>query len=265
MIPENKIAIIKENVISKWQKRNLELVKRMSEKVEKEKQRRYFELHKHKKNSMERLDLIKQSFSLECVMQNQKREEIKNKNDEKLKNNTNIYTYYIFHSGNSSESIEQCLQKRKQWKLYEKDISYSDHFEYPNLLWSHYSKKINFSQFSRHRPANMKEMTNHFEKHRELSNKLLLFENLMSYCENKNKDILSFVPVTFPLQYEGDKFIRDWNCFVNVFNNIEKYINIKTTYQKYRDIYLLLNLKEKLVTELIFIFQILIMQEEIYG
>ena len=82
-IQENKIAIIKENVISKWQKRNFELVKRMSEKVEKEKQRRYFELHKHKKNSMERLDLIKQSFSLECVMQNQKREEIKNKNDEK--------------------------------------------------------------------------------------------------------------------------------------------------------------------------------------
>ena len=238
-IQENKIAIIKENVISKWQKRNLELVKRMSEKVEKEKQRRYFELHKHKKNSMERLDLIKQSFSLECVMQNQKREEIKNKNDEKLKNNTNIYTYYIFHSGNSSESIEQCLQKRKQWKLYDKDISYSDHFEYPNLLWSHYSKKINFSQFSRHRPANMKEMTNHFEKHRELSNKLLLFENLMSYCENKNKDILSFVPVTFPLQYEGDKYIRDWNCFVNVFNNIEKYINIKTTYQKYRDIFII--------------------------
>ena len=28
-----------------------------------------------------------------------------------------------------------------------------------------------------------------FEKHRELSNKLLLFENLMAYCENKNKDL----------------------------------------------------------------------------
>ena len=99
-IPSNNIPIIKENVISKWQKRNLELVKRMSEKVEKEKQRRYFELHRHKKNSMERFDLIKQSFSLECVMQSQKKEEIKNKDDEKLKNNRNIYTYYIFHSGN---------------------------------------------------------------------------------------------------------------------------------------------------------------------
>ena len=190
----NESSPVKENIISKWHNRNLELVKRMSQKVERDRAKKYYDLHKHKKTSMERLDLIKQSFNIECQLSLQKKkEETLNKEDEKIKKNNNIYTYYIFRDGNSSESIEQCLEKRIQWKLYEKNISYCDYFEYPNLLWSHYSRNIDFSQFSKHRPTNMKEMTNHFEKHRELSNKLLLFENLMAYCENKNKDLLSFV------------------------------------------------------------------------
>ena len=80
----------------------------MSEKVEKEKQRRYFELHKHKKNSMERLDLIKQSFSLECVMQNQKNPSIKytNNKDPVIQGRTQAQSkilnqyryYYYFHN-----------------------------------------------------------------------------------------------------------------------------------------------------------------------
>ena len=236
----NESSPVKENIISKWHNRNLELVKRMSQKVERDRAKKYYDLHKHKKTSMERLDLIKQSFNIECQLSLQKKkEETLNKEDEKIKKNNNIYTYYIFRDGNSSESIEQCLEKRIQWKLYDKNISYCDYFEYPNLLWSHFSRNIDFSQFSKHRPANMKEMTNHFEKHRELSNKLLLFENLMAYCENKNKDLLSFVPVTFPIQYEGDNYIRDWNCFVRIFNNIENYISIKNATKKYRDVFLI--------------------------
>ena len=100
----NEINPIKETITSKWHNRNLELVKRMSKKVERDKIKKYYDLHKHKKTSMERLDLIKQSFSLECQMSLQKKkEESLNKEDEKIKKNNNIYTYYIFHNGNSSE------------------------------------------------------------------------------------------------------------------------------------------------------------------
>jgi hypothetical protein len=70
---QNESLPVKENLISKWHNRNLELVKRMSKKVERDKAKRYYDLHKHKKTSMERLDLIKQSFSLECQLSIQKK------------------------------------------------------------------------------------------------------------------------------------------------------------------------------------------------
>ena len=68
-------------------------------------------------------------------------------------------------------------------------------------------------------------MANHFEFHNELSNKLNMFSNMMIYCENKNLNVLNFLPLTILIQYERTGFIRQFNNFSRIFNNIELYLS----------------------------------------
>ena len=68
-------------------------------------------------------------------------------------------------------------------------------------------------------------MVNHFEFHNELSNKLNMFSNMMIYCENKNLNVLNFLPLTILIQYERTGFIRQFNNFSRIFNNIESYLS----------------------------------------
>ena len=44
----------------------------------------------------------------------------KDNNEGKSSSINETYYYEIIHGGNSSEVIEECLRRRKQWKLYER-------------------------------------------------------------------------------------------------------------------------------------------------
>ena len=199
------------------------------------------------------------------------------------------YYYEIIYGGNSSEVIEECLKRRKQWKLYNRSgeectLNYNNNLYFPmnninntsngnssptnssfkfsnqgymsfiniynysssnmnennplpNFIWSHSSTRLDFCEFSKYRPAHIKKMTNHFEFHKELSNKMNLFLNMMIYCESFNLDLFSMLPLTFPIRYESQNYIHEISSFTYIFNNIEKFIEDKQLNYKYRNLF----------------------------
>ena len=297
---EKKLKIIQElSPESKINLRNMELVRKMSEKVKKGREERIMQLNKHRQTPMERFNNIKKYFQLKVGAGSPRpfdhrkfellNESKEGKNCSNLYKNDNIYYYEIIHGGNSSEIIENCLKRRNQWKLYQRNnedfclfynsmnnsnnissnliasttTSNSNNLKFsgqsyinlvnlynsssnsnsnennplPNLIWSHSSTRLDFGEFSKYRPAHIKKMTNHFEFHKEISNKMNLFLNMMVYCESFNYDLFSMVPLTFPIRYESQNYINEITAFNNIFNNISKYVEDKQLKYKYRNLF----------------------------
>ena len=239
--------------------RNLELIKQLVEKRKKKSENKADILNKNCKTPMERLDLFKKSLIHNGISL------IKHKKLEPLKlNEPKIINYYyqIIHEGNNSEVIEECLKRRGHWKKYNNEeihnvnnknlynisptnsnftennvYNYNDNYYLPNFLWSHCSSKINFNEYNRGRPGEAKKITNHFEFHKEITNKLNLFINMMNFCENDKHDLFSILPMTFPIKYESKYYLLKMESFTKIFNNIDKYINDKHLDYKYRDLF----------------------------
>ena len=291
---EKKLRVIQElSPESKISLRNLELVRKMSEKVKKVREDKILQLNKHRQTPMERFNNIKKFFQLKVGSGSprpfdHRKFEIFNDSKEGKNNsnlfNDNIYYYEIIYGGNSSEIIEDCLKRRNQWKVYQR--TNDDYFCYnninnnsninlnlnspinsqnnlksnsqtymslanvynnnsnsnennplPNFIWSHSSTKLDFTEFSKYRPAHIKKMTNHFECHKEISNKMNLFLNMMIYCESFNLDLFSMLPLTFPIRYESQNYIHEISSFTDIFNKIEKYVDDKPLNHKYRNLF----------------------------
>ena len=266
MSPESKICL-----------RNRELIRKMSEKVKKGREEKIMQLNKPRQTPMERFNNIKKFFQVKSSSGSprpfdHKKFELYNESNEgknnKLYNNDGTYYYEIIYGGNSSEVIEECLKRRNQWKLYNRNgeeyfqnnnifspsnsynnsspnnssfkfnnqaynsfvniYNYSNQNEnnpFPNFIWSHSSARLDFSEFSKYRPTHIKKMTNHFEFHKEVTNKMNLFLNMMIYCESCNLDLFSMLPLTFPIRYESQNYINEISSFMQIFNNINKYID----------------------------------------
>ena len=266
MSPESKICL-----------RNMELIRKMSEKVKKGREEKIMQLNKPRQTPMERFNNIKKFFQVKSSSGSprpfaHKKFELYNESNEgknnKLYNNDGTYYYEIIYGGNSSEVIEECLKRRNQWKLYNRNgeeyfqnnnifspsnsynnsspnnssfkfnnqaynsfvniYNYSNQNEnnpFPNFIWSHSSARLDFSEFSKYRPTHIKKMTNHFEFHKEVTNKMNLFLNMMIYCESCNLDLFSMLPLTFPIRYESQNYINEISSFMQIFNNINKYID----------------------------------------
>ena len=275
---KEQLKIIKESSPeSKISLRNLELIKKMSEKVKIKREEKIMQLNKPRQSPMERFNNIKKYFQVKSSSGsprpfNHRRFELfsdinEGKNSSKLFNNDNTYYYEIIYGGNSSEVIEECLKRRNQWKIYYRSgeeltqnfnnvnsptnnnfnssptnssvkfnnqayMSFANLYNYqnennplPNFIWSHSSTRLDFSEFSKYRPTHIKKMTNHFEFHKEITNKMNLFLNMMIYCESFNLDLFSMVPLTFPIRYESQNYINEISSFMQIFNNINKYLD----------------------------------------
>ena len=298
---ETKLKIIQElSPESKINLRNIELIRKMSEKVKKVREDKILQLNKPRQTPMERFNNIKKFFQLKVGTGSPRpfdhrkfeifNESKEGKNNSNLYKNDNIYFYEIIYGGNSSEIIEDCLKRRNQWKVYQKNNddyffcynninnnsnninssinsptnisnnttnikfggqtymslanfynnnSNNENNPLPNFIWSHSSSRLDFSEFSKYRPAHIKKMTNHFEFHTEISNKMNLFLNMMIYCENFNLDLFSMVPLTFPIRYESQNYIHEISSFNNIFNNISKYVDDNQLSHKYRNLFYL--------------------------
>ena len=275
---KDQLKIIKESSPeSKISLRNLELIKKMSEKVKIKREEKIMQLNKPRQSPMERFNNIKKYFQVKSSSGsprpfNHRRFELfsdinEGKNSSKLFNNDNTYYYEIIYGGNSSEVIEECLKRRSQWKIYYRSgeeltqnfnnvnsptnnnfnssptnssvkfnnqayMSFANLYNYqnennplPNFIWSHSSTRLDFGEFSKYRPTHIKKMTNHFEFHKEITNKMNLFLNMMIYCESFNLDLFSMVPLTFPIRYESQNYINEISSFMQIFNNINKYLD----------------------------------------
>ena len=147
--------------------------------------------------------------------------------------NTSTY-YYSVIKGNNSELIHTCMKHRLRWK--EITTSSSSITSNVNFIWAPTSSLINYYNLPRN--DNEIQIVNHYEGHACISNKLKMFENIMKYCENRNKDVFEYVPMTILMQYDGMDYLKQFKNFENVFNDINEYIykgNGKEWTYKYRD------------------------------
>ncbi|CAD8210274.1 unnamed protein product [Paramecium octaurelia] len=111
-----------------------------------------------------------------------------------IKNN---YIYFL-GTGNNHQVVQRVLSKRNEW------ISTNNKNDtLINFRWQQTQKGY---QYDRLLSGNkIKQAVNHFEFHSEISQKSNLFRNLSQYCEENQLDILSFVPVTFVLDFTTEK------------------------------------------------------------
>ena len=254
---KSQLNIIKdenEKIVKNIHYRNLEAIKKLVEKRKQKIESKIDISNRIPKTPMERLVLFKKSLINNgiALIQHKKLEPL-NSNEPKPLDDNIIYSYQIIHEGNSSEVIEECLKRRGHWKKFnseelhnsisqkngnisEKKIN-TNEMNFPNFLWSHCSNRIDFDIFNRGRQNDIKKMTNHFEFHKEISNKLNLFLNLMDFCEKQNYDLFSIIPVTFPIKYESKFYLLQISSFNYIFNNIEKYISDSHLDCKYKNLF----------------------------
>ena len=138
-------------------------------------------------------------------------------------NNVNSPTNNNFNSSPTNSSVKFNNQAYMSFaNLYNYQ---NENNPLPNFIWSHSSTRLDFGEFSKYRPTHIKKMTNHFEFHKEITNKMNLFLNMMIYCESFNLDLFSMVPLTFPIRYESQNYINEISSFMQIFNNINKYLD----------------------------------------
>ena len=131
-----------------------------------------------------------------------------------MNNNNNIN---LNSPSNSFSNLKSNSQIHMSLANFYNNSSSNENNPLPNFIWSHSSSKLDFSEFSKYRPAHIKKMTNHFEYHKEISNKMNLFLNMMIYCESFNLDLFSMLPLTFPIRYESQNYIHEISSFTYIF------------------------------------------------
>ena len=147
------------------------------------------------------------------------KESIKEEKVDKEEEKEKKYYYKIHSYGNDSSTIKKCFMHRINWRPEEKKEE-QDKFSF---IWAPISSQIDFYDLSYELRNNI--MVNHFEFHNEITNKLNMFSNMMIYCENKNLNVLNYLPLTIVIEYERTGFMRQFNSFSYIFNNIDLYLS----------------------------------------
>ena len=158
----------------------------------------------------------------------------------------NIYFYKICHFGNDSSTIKKCFEYRTNWKSEEN----KEEGDKTSFIWAHISSQIDYFKLAYELRNEI--MVNHFEYHNEITNKLNMFNNMMIYCENNNLNVLNYLPLTILIEYDMVGFIRQYNSFSYIFNNIEYFIrhtdDKKIRYKnKFRNFFYVIRPEDKIV------------------
>ena len=127
-----------------------------------------------------------------------------------------IFFYRIIKFGNDDSTIKKCFEFRENWQLAPLSLKNNE----VNFLWAPLSSQIKFGELNIDSNITINTMTTHFEFHRQLSNKLKMFKNLLIFCEDNNMDLFKIVPLTILIEYEGPEFLRQFSSFTYIFNNI---------------------------------------------
>ena len=133
-------------------------------------------LRRKKKEKLKNDDDNNNNSREEKVKDQEKEKEKEKEKDEKTKGN-NLKKYnYIILKGNNSVCIKKCMNHRINWKelIDNKSLFY-------NLKWRPISSGKDF--FNLLKSPYEPQITNHYEYHTVISNKLNLFQNIMKFCE----------------------------------------------------------------------------------
>ena len=188
---------------------------------------------------------IKSNYSLYKKMGSINSSEEKQSKKNKVKNikcniveETNefkIYFYKLFKIGNDITTIKKCFEHRENWQMAPDSFNYNQ----INLIWAPLSCQIKYNEIYQENNSDITILVNHYEFHTQISNKLKMFKNLMIYCEEKHLDLFSYVPLTILIEYQSPSFLRQFNGFAYVFNNINNLLadpgTIKDLKRKYRN------------------------------
>ena len=180
--------------------------------------------HKEFFNSEMKNNLIdNHSKSEKCIFQSTDKikivNKLKNKENKmemtkKLKNKN----YFIIYPGNNGQLIERCILTRENWEKLPKDKKNHE----SNLLWTPLSIQINYNF---HKAIEESHIVNHFENHKQLTNKRNVFINLLKYCEYNNINLFSFYPLTIVIPLNNDYFdieIENFKkCYFDLPNLVE--------------------------------------------
>ncbi|CAG9333914.1 unnamed protein product [Blepharisma stoltei] len=127
---------------------------------------------------------------------------------------------YLIHKGNNSKLIKTLMQLRSDWEEGDYTLPNSSHF-----IWHPTSVHIKFGRLLSYLPT---QITNHFEFHAEITNKVNLFKNLRNYCLLRDIDITEIMPITFEIDIESKVFHSQLMLFMSYFKNLQKDDNKRT-------------------------------------
>ena len=115
--------------------------------------------------------------------------------------------YYYLARGNNHELIRRVLERRKIW------VENND-LPLVHLRWSQTTQLMKF-----HTMEKSTLCFNHFEYHREISNKQCLIKNLTKFCEANKLNAFDITPTTFIIDFYDDQHELNLNSFVKFFNH----------------------------------------------
>jgi hypothetical protein len=234
----SSLDVIKESQMKKLDSKkfmdihskNLDLIRLLNKKLEEEKIRATSTEGRPDK-SLDRLRRIQKFFNnrKEENKENAQGEEKKEGSIQNIQNNQNftmrnlhnnredkIY-YYSIIPGNNSELVKNCFSHRVNWKE-----SLPAIINLASFRWQQNNHGVDFSLYDKLSPH--KQMFNHFEYHKQISNKLNLFINMMKYCESKSLDVFQYMPMTILIQYDSQNFLRQFQNFKDFFNEIQQHV-----------------------------------------
>ena len=133
-------------------------------------------------------------------------------------NNANSETFHLYNIlyGNNGKLVEKVLKTRNNWEKID-----TQNPQCANLIWTPLSCQINYTM---HSTSENTQFVNHFEFHRELTNKANTFINLFRYCEFNDIDLFSFYPLTIILTSNLDYLQTQIEGFKRCYNNLPKFL-----------------------------------------
>jgi hypothetical protein len=101
----------------------------------------------------------------------------------------NMRLKFLVFKGNNSELIRETMKRRELWSEGHHSITNS-----VNLIWQPTSVGLKFDRLKPFLPT---QIANHFEFHSELTNKIMLYKNLVRFCKDNSQNVQDLVPCTF--------------------------------------------------------------------
>ncbi|CAD8142867.1 unnamed protein product [Paramecium octaurelia] len=151
----------------------------------------------------EQLPILSRKLNLKSISFTKKRSQFKPASQD-------LFLKYYIGWGNNEALVKRIMSKRLQWKETNDSSSMLVNFKWQQSERGYRYERLIVSQ-------NYKQLVNHFEHHKEISNKSYLIKNLSQYCEKHKLNVFDYTPLTFVIDFS------DENCDYNITQFLKTY------------------------------------------